>query len=137
MLEQLRSIFRGERFRLRFERRLGSLVEFWWPCRPRLYGNPNFQEEVFLPGGRAETQQPYWMLGGVVELMRCIGRDVKGLAGPDDGFHAAEGGLEFAFEQKKGLLEVVPVGRWTSAGGICISIRQRRPAVSLPVRRIV
>ena len=77
------------------------------------------------------------LAGSVVKLMRSVGRNVQGFAGAHDRLLAAEGGFHLAFEQDKGLLEVMPMRGGPPPGGMCMSITQKRPAVCSPVTVMV
>jgi hypothetical protein len=48
--------------------------------------------------------------------MRRVGRDVNGLAGTNDRVLAAEGDLNFAFENGEHLFEIVAMGCGAAAG---------------------
>ena len=48
--------------------------------------------------------------------MRCVGRDIGGLAGSHDRFCAAEGDLDLPLENGEHLLEIMAMGRRTAAG---------------------
>jgi hypothetical protein len=50
------------------------------------------------------------------EGIRRVGGDVDGLPGAYDRLFAAEGGFNLAVEEGEGLLEIMPVGRRSTAG---------------------
>jgi len=49
-----------------------------------------------------------------MKLVRCIGRNVDGVARSYDKFCSTEGSLQLTFEQDKGLFEIVAMG-WRTA----------------------
>ena len=51
-----------------------------------------------------------------MKLMRCVCRDVGGLAGSHHRFRAPESDLDLAFENAEHLLEIVAMRRRASAG---------------------
>jgi hypothetical protein len=72
-------------------------------------------EELILPCGRAQAQQPRRRISGVGECVRGVGRHVDGLAGAGNERLAAEGHPDFAVKHGEHLLEVVPVRRRPAA----------------------
>jgi len=64
-------------------------------------------------------------------------KDIDRLARPHDGLLPRNVAFQFAFEQDERLFEVMPVRRRPAAGRMCISMTQKRPAVSRPLTVMV
>ena len=73
--------------------------------------HPDLHEEFLLPRGRADAEHTCGAGGGIVKLMRSVGRNVQRVAGSHARLLAAEGRFHLTFEQDKGLLEVMPMWR--------------------------
>jgi hypothetical protein len=67
-------------------------------------------------GRRAQAQQPRGLIALIVELVRCVGRDVDGLASAHDRLRAAKGDLDLALKKGERLLEIVAMRRRAAAG---------------------
>jgi hypothetical protein len=137
VLQDFSSVLGSKRLHFRPERRLRCFVEFGRRCGPGRDGDTNFQKELFLTGRRADAQQSHRLCGRVAKLVRCVGGDVNGLARSHHHLRTAESCVELAFDYCERLFEIVSVRRGPPPGGISMSIRQKRPPVSSPVRRIV
>jgi hypothetical protein len=116
---------------------LTVFVELRRRARAGCHRHADLGEELFLSGRRADASHTRLPVALVVEPVRRVGRNMNRLARAGNGLHAAKRSLDLALENNEGLLDVVPVRRWPVAGGICMSIRQNRPAVSFPVKRMV
>src|SRR5471032_1704726 len=74
-------------------------------------GDAYLAEELILARGRADAQHARGFGGGIVELVRCVCRDVNGGACGDGGVLATEGGFELAFEKDEGFFKIVTMRR--------------------------
>ena len=72
-----------------------------------------------------------------MKLMRCVRWDVDSFARAHRRLLPAERGFHFAIEQDESFFKVVPMGRGPPPGGTCMSMTQKRPAVSSPETVIV
>src|ERR1700730_2792143 len=115
-MKEFDPVFPGQGFGFGLEGGLSGFVEFGRRGCSSGYGDAYFHEEFFLACRRADAEQAGWASGCVMELVWSVGGDVDGFACADCGSGAPEGGLEFAFEQGKGFLKIVAVGRWAAAG---------------------
>src|ERR1700722_2910508 len=120
----------GERFYFLDECRLSLFREPGRRCDTRGDRNSNLQKEFLLPGRRANTEHAYGLTRSIVKLMRSVGRNVQGFAGADDRILATEGGFHLAFENDKGLLEVMPV-RWRTTAGRNVHVDDAEASGSL------
>ena len=116
MAQKFGLILGGERGGFGFEFRAGFSVQLRRRHGAGGDGNADLGEEIFLSGGRTDTEKTGGFVAGVAELVRRVGGDVKGLAGRDDGLCAAEDGLDFTLQDDEGFLEVVTVRRRPSSG---------------------
>ena len=133
----LHSIFRSECSRLRLELCSCCMIKF---RRRRCAGCDRYtdlQEECLLTGRRTDAKRSHLLGGRIVKLMRRICWDVDGLASVYHLFRATKSHVEFACKHGDSLFEVVTVRGGPPPGGMCMSVRQNRPAVSLAVSRIV
>src|ERR1700724_1895921 len=131
--EQFGPVLGREAFHLLPEFSLLLFVELRWRCGAGGDWDSHFREEALLPGGRADAEQTGWLAGVVVELMGRVRGDVDGLAFVHDGSDAAEGGLDLAGEQDEGFLEVMTVGRGSTAGWD-VHVDDAEPAVRVVTR---
>jgi len=115
-LQQFGPVLWRKRLHFRYERGLGCCVELGWGRGAGRNRNANFQKELFLASRRANAHQPRRLGGRVSKLVRGVGWDMYGLARPHHHRCAAEGGLDFAFEDAERLLEIVPVRRRAASG---------------------
>jgi hypothetical protein len=116
LLEYFGPILWSKRLRFRFERGLCCFIEFGrrrGACRD---GNANFQKELFLAGWRANAHQAHRLCGRVSKLVRSIRWNIYGFARSHQHLCAAEGCLEFPFEDSEHLLEIVSVRRRAASG---------------------
>jgi len=95
------------------------------------------EEKLVEARRRADAQQANRLRRRIVELVRRIGRNIDRLARPHDGLLAAERGFQFAFEQDERLSKSCRCGGGPPPGGMCISMTQKRPAVSRPLTVMV
>ena len=114
--QQFGTVLGGDR--LHFFDECGLFVFVELRRRRRASGNPNsnFHEEFLLPSRRTNTEHAYGLTGDVAKLMRSVGRDVQRFSGAEGRLRAAESGFHLAFEEDKGLFEVMAV-RWRTPAG--------------------
>jgi hypothetical protein len=115
-LQQFGPVLWRKRLHFRNERGLGCCVERGWGRGAGRNRNANFQKELFLASWRANAHQPRRVGGSVSKLVRCVGWDMYGFARSHYRRWAAEGGLDFAFEDAERLLEIMPVSRRAASG---------------------
>jgi len=74
-------------------------------------GIPTSTEELLQSRRKADAKHPYRTPGTVVKLMRSVGGNIQCLACAHDQLPATEGRFHLTFEQDKGLLVVMRMGR--------------------------
>jgi len=115
-LDHLRSVLGHKVLSLLHE---GSLRLFVWlrgRSRTGRHCYANLGKEFFLTCGCTKAQQTRVFLGSIGERMRRVRGNTQRFAGPHRRFFAPEGGFDLAFEQGKGFLKVVAMGRRAAAG---------------------
>ena len=113
--EQLGSILRRKLLHFLDECLLSCFAELWRRCNARCNRRAYFRKEFFLPSRRADAKHSSRGGRGIVKLMRRIGWNVNCVAGLHHAFLSAKRGLDFAFNDDKGFLEIMPVWRRSAA----------------------
>src|SRR5438034_558755 len=99
------------RFRKIFLNQL-SRHPLWRGRCPGRHGDADLGKEIFLPGRRADAEQPNSLFRSVSERVRRVGGDAYGFAGSHDRLLTAEGSFDLAFEDCERFFKVMPMRTW-------------------------